>query len=78
MLTIDATLLALVLSCTILRGITISLIVCRFYNGLGLGTFLGRLFEERFAEVTGAEGMVSVWKALDVLEDAALSEEPNR
>ena len=50
----------------------------RFYHGLGLGRLLGRLFDERFAEVTGTQGMVAVWKAIDSLESVACSSIPNR
>lgn len=53
-------------------------IYVRFYNGYGLGRLLARLFEERFPDVAGTQGMVAVWQAVEALEKVACSSHPNR
>ncbi|XP_071110148.1 focadhesin-like [Haliotis cracherodii] len=49
--------------------------VLQFHYGLGLGMFLGRLFEEHISDVGGAKGMIDIWKTMDVLESCCLSKD---
>jgi len=42
---------------------------------LGLGLFLGRLYEEHFSDVCGKEGYLLMTTALDALENAAMTSE---
>ncbi|XP_067665779.1 focadhesin-like [Haliotis asinina] len=49
--------------------------VLQFHYGLGLGMFMGRLFEEHISDVGGAKGMIEIWKSMDVLENSCLSKD---
>ncbi len=52
--------------------------VLQFYHGLGLGFILARLFEEQFVDISGSQGMVAVWKAVNALEAASFGMADNR